>query len=127
VRAVLALLVVGLAAAPATANPRSREDALSRTPAARELREARPMATPPAMREPGRRSSLAKGLPLRRAPVKADRHERTMPTLWNNVRDKISEQMPHGGNDRAFSYTLTPMVINGAADSAPGLGLSGSF
>jgi hypothetical protein len=124
VRAVLALLVVGLAVAPAMANPRGREVTPSRMLPAR---EARPTPTPPSMREPGRRSSFAKGVPPRRAPVKIDRHERQMPTLWNGLREKLYDRMPHGGNERAVSYTLMPMVITGADDSAPGLGLTGSF
>jgi hypothetical protein len=59
--------------------------------------------------------------------VKSARDERQMPSLWNQVREKLYDRMPHGGDDRAFSYTLTPMVINGATDSVPGLGLSGAF
>lgn len=50
-----------------------------------------------------------------------------MPSVWRGLSEKVYEKMPHGGDDRAVSYTLVPMVINGAADSAPGLGLSGSF
>jgi hypothetical protein len=126
VRAVLALLVAGLAVGPATANPRGREVAVSRTPA-RDVREARPIPTAPPMREPGRRSSIAKEPPIRRAPAKADHHERTLVPMWNGLREKLYDTLPHGGDDRAFSFMLTPLVINGAADSAPGLGLSGAF
>jgi hypothetical protein len=79
------------------------------------------------MREPSRRPSVTKDAPNRRAPARSDRHERTMPSLWNQVREKVYESLPHGGNDRAFSYTVMPMVITGATESAPGLGLSGSF
>jgi len=79
------------------------------------------------MREPGRRPPLAHRItrPLQRA--KSDRAEVVMPSLWSGLRDVISRKLPHGGDDRAFSYTLMPMVITGAADSAPALGLSGSF
>jgi hypothetical protein len=59
--------------------------------------------------------------------VKTDRHEVRMPSMWRGLRDVVSERLPHGGDDRAFSYTLMPMVITGADDSAPGLGLTGSF
>jgi hypothetical protein len=127
VRAVLTLLVVGLAAAPATANPRAREVTPSRTLSSVDAREARPTSAPPMMREPGRRSSLANGVPPRRAPVKSARRELTMSSEWNGLREMLYEHMPHGGDERAVSFTLMPMVINGAAESAPGFGLSGSF
>ncbi len=74
------------------------------------------------MREPGRRSSAVKALPSRRASSRTDR-----PDLWNSLRDKVYDHLPHRGNDRAVSYTLMPMVITGAADSAPAVGLCGSF
>lgn len=125
-RAVLSLLVIGLAAAPATANPRARAAVPERAQQARE-RESHPAATPPGLREPARRPELARGVTRPLAPAKAERHEVKMPSMWRGLRNKIYDQLPHGGNDRAFSYTLMPMVITGAADSAPGVGLSGAF
>jgi hypothetical protein len=47
--------------------------------------------------------------------------------MWSDVRDKLYEALPHGGHDEAFSYSLMPVVITGASDSVPGLGLTGSF
>jgi len=132
VRSVLAMILVGLVAAPAAANPRVRAVSLDRaSPPAREVREPRdvrdaiPTPTPPSVREPGRRSSLAKGLPVRRP--KADHRAPVEVSLWTNLQNKVYETMPHGGDDRAFSYTLMPMVINGAAESVPAVGLSGAF
>lgn len=123
-RAVLSLLVVSLAVVPATANPRRLEvpRALSR-----DVREAVPSRALPSLRESGRRGSRATAPVIPRAPAKVERRDLTTPSVWNRLRDTVYDHMPGGGNDRAFSYTLVPMVINGAADSVPGVGLSGSF
>lgn len=81
------------------------------------MREAVP--TPPTMRsEPGRPSSPVKPPLSPRAAVGTESQQ-----LWNSLRGKVYDQMPHGGNDLALSYRLMPMVINGA----PALGLCGSF
>lgn len=129
-RVVLVLALVSLAAASATANPRSR--GYSTRSRADSARRAAPEVgavreTPPAQRreiqrrpEPAQRRAVA--------PARDELADFTMPPLWTDVRIKIYEQLPSGGADLGFSYTLMPMAITGASETtAPGLGISGTF
>ena len=51
-----------------------------------------------------------------------------MPVLWTELRIKVIEQLPSGGRDLGFTYTVMPMAITGAGDTtAPALGISGTF
>ncbi len=119
-RGLLSLVVVGLIAAPAAANPRAGATVVPRMVVGRD-------ATLPAAPEPTRRAEPVKREAHPSAHAKSERPEVTMPVLWSGVRDKIYDQLPRGGRDRGFSYTVTPMAITGIAETVPGLGISGSF
>ncbi len=122
-RILLALALVGVAAVSATANPRSREDSM------RSRVDSTPRSAPPASRtapEAPRRATPGRPEVSRREVPVVD--DTTMPVLWTELRIKVIEQLPSGGRDLGFTYTVMPMAITGAGDTtAPALGISGTF
>ncbi len=132
-RIALALALVGLAAAPGAASPRSREDSSrSRADSSRSRADSgspEPRALPATVEQRRRPEQRRWAESYRReAPASADGGDIAMPPLWNELRIKICEQLPSGGLDLGFSYTVMPIAITGANDTtAPGLGVSGTF
>ncbi|MEO8700980.1 MAG: hypothetical protein ABI867_13110 [Kofleriaceae bacterium] len=49
-----------------------------------------------------------------------------MPAVWKSLRSAVYHQMPHH-ETKTFSLVAAPVVIDGAFDTVPGLGLAGAF
>jgi hypothetical protein len=131
-RAFLVATVLGLLAAssPASACPRGTACIATRTHDAIAVATAMPApAARPSLVLRARTvddtvaPSLARSL---RAHKPAPARAVEMPAVWQSLRSAVYRQMPKY-EERTFTLVAAPVVIDGAFDTVPGVGLAGAF